>query len=151
MTQQTEADSGTRKKRILRQLLVYGTPAAASALMLTLALPGYEQWYLSFVALVPLLVVLQQAPGKRGVFVAWIAGFLFFFAAMAWLRPLTLVGWGALAFYLSLSFLLFAVVVRFLSQGNMRLPFIAVVPVVWIALELPSAASMHTIIPSLFS
>ncbi len=109
--------------------------ALASAAMLVLALPGHEQGYLSFVALVPLLLVIQRASARAALLSAWLAGGVFFLVGLSWIAHLTLIGLVALAFYLSLSFLLFAWVVRRLTAGPWRLPFLAVAPMAWVAFE----------------
>jgi len=133
---QATDDSAGRSRRVDWTLLVYALMTAASVVMLVLALPGHEQWYLSFVALVPLLMMIQRAPARTAALVTWLAGFLFFFLAVSWLNQLTPVGWVMLAFYLSLSFLLFALTVQMISKGSPRIPFVIGVPLAWVALEL---------------
>ena len=106
--------------------------AAASAAMLSLSLPGYEQWWLSFVSLVPLLVLLERSTPRSAALWWWPAGYAFFFVAVLWLKHLTPVGLAALALYLSLSFLAYAAGVRLVTTGRPRLPFVLAVPVeVW--------------------
>ena len=71
--------------------------ALASAATLVLALPGYEQGWLSFVALAPLLVVIQRASKRAALLSAWLAGIVFFGVGLAWIGQLTLIGLAALA------------------------------------------------------
>jgi len=122
-------------RRVGLTLVIYGLLAVLSALMLYVALPGCEHWYLSFVALVPLLVVLQRAPARTGVLVAWLAGLFFFLLAVSWLNRLTPIGWVALAFYLSLSFAVFALTVIALTAGRLKVPFVLAVPLTWVVVE----------------
>ena len=116
--------------------LLYAALSAASAVMLSLALPGYEHWYLLFIALVPVLVVLQRSSTRATIVVFWATGFLFFLVAVYWLCHLTAIAWLALAFYLSLSFPVFALVARLLSAERPRVPFVLAVPMAWVALEI---------------
>jgi len=123
-------------KRTDWSLFVYGLLTPASVLMLFLSLPGYDLWFFAFVALVPLFLILQRAKARTGALIMWLGGYLFFFLAFSWLSHLTPIGWVLLAFYLSLWFLLFAVVARRVTTGHPRLPFVVGVPVVWVAIEL---------------
>ena len=126
-----EAATTSPQDRVLYFIL-----AMATASMLALALPGYEMWYLSFVALVPLLVVLQSAPAKTTFLVSWLSGWAFFIVAYSWLQPLTLVGVPLVALYMGSWVGLFAVVVKLVTRGRLRVPFVIAVPVVWVALEM---------------
>jgi len=110
--------------------------SASSVLMLSLSLPGYDCWYLLFVALVPLFLVFERVSARAAALLFELAGFAFFLVALFWLHHLTVVGWIALAFYLSLSFPLFAVITRFLCSGRARVPFVLAAPLVWVSLEL---------------
>ncbi len=107
----------------------------ATAALMVLSLPGPDQWYLSFVALVPMLVVIQRATARAAKLAAWLAGLGFFLAGLYWIWQLTIVGLIALALYLSLSFLVFAWAVRFLTTGRPRLPFLVAAPLAWVAIE----------------
>jgi len=126
--------SGTRVPA--RTLLVYALLTAASVVMLFLALPGIEQWYLAFVALVPLFLILQHAPARRAVLIFWLAGFLFSFLAVHWLSLLSAIGWVMLSFYLSLYFAAFAVVARVISSGRPHIPFVLSAPITWVGLDM---------------
>lgn len=123
-------------RRIDWSLLVYALMTAASLLMLFLALPGHEMWYLSFVALVPLFLILQHAPGKTAVLITWLAGYVFFYLSSSWLNQITPIGLPLLALYLSVSWLVLGVAVRVVSRGTPRLPFVVGVPLVWVAVEI---------------
>ncbi|HUU42543.1 MAG TPA: apolipoprotein N-acyltransferase [Planctomycetota bacterium] len=124
------------KPRLLQTLGIPLVLAAASTVMLWLSLPGFEQWYLSFVSLVPVLVLLQGERPVKAVLLTWLSGFAFYFIAASWLSHLTPMGWLSLALYLSLGFLVFAVLVRVLEGGTPRLPFVVGVPVLWLAVQL---------------
>ena len=134
MTTHTD-DAAPGGRRVTLTLVTYAVLAAASAVMLYASLPGCEHWYLSFVALVPLLVVLQRAPARTGMLFAWLTGLLFFTLAVSWLNYLTPIGWVSLAVYLSLSFAVFALTVRTLTVGRMKVPFVLTVPLVWVTVE----------------
>ena len=126
----------TQKSSFWRMFGVYLLLGSASGVMLWLSLPGFELWYLSFVSLVPILVMLQGRHGKTAVLVTWLSGSGYYFATVSWLSHLTPPGWVALALYLSLGFLLFAILARVLLQGNPRLPYAVGIPVLWLAAQL---------------
>lgn len=109
--------------------------------MAILALPGYGQWYLAFVAWTPLLMLLLGAPRRWAILGFWAAGFLYFLGSLYWLLLVTAIGWVALAFYLSLYFLLFAVLCRWLSTGKPHVPFVLGAPVIWVAMEFLRSAT----------
>jgi len=57
--------------------------AAVSALMLTLASPGFDMWFLAYIALVPALV--YSAKSERPGFTLWLFGFIYYFINLRWI------------------------------------------------------------------
>ncbi|HEV2906244.1 MAG TPA: apolipoprotein N-acyltransferase, partial [Actinomycetota bacterium] len=70
--------------------------AAASGLILTLALPPVDAGPVAFIALVPLLWVVRKARARRGALLGLVFGLVYFGALMSWLLPLTRLGWFVL-------------------------------------------------------
>lgn len=62
--------------------------ALVSALLLTLAFPDFDLWFVAWFALVPLFVVIAQYKGKasgiKGFLLGWLAGTIFFYASCWW-------------------------------------------------------------------
>ena len=78
--------------------------AALSGLLLTLAFPKWNLGWLAWIALVPWLGSLRQSRDYKEAFLyGFIAGFIFFFLSISWLRHVTIFGWlfvvTMLAFY----------------------------------------------------
>ena len=89
--------------------------AAASAVLLWLALPPADLGAVGFVALVPLLWTLRGAPPRRGALLGLAFGLVFYGLLLSWLIPVSILGWAALV----------------LGVGAFLTLFGAVVPVVW--------------------
>ena len=90
--------------------------AAVSGVMLAAAYAPWNQAWLGWVGLGPLLAALwlrrREKPG-RGIDFAlgWVAGLVYFVGAFQWLRTVTVGGWLALAVYLALYPGIFALLV----------------------------------------
>lgn len=100
--------------------------AALSGLLAALALPAPGLSPLAFVAWVPLLIALRDAP-RSGARLGLAAGVVFFGVALRWIAPLSLVGFVALVLYLSLYFAAFGALARLVPR--------AVLPPAFVALE----------------
>ncbi len=85
--------------------------AAASAVLLILAFPDFDLWFLAWVALVPLMWAIgrEQASTRRSFVLGWLFGTVFFFGTCWWLTfaPITYAGFPPILAY----FLLFCVTV----------------------------------------
>ena len=81
--------------------------AVVSAILLILAFPGFEFWFLAWFALVPLFFAVEREKESvvKALFVGWIFGTVFFFGSCWWLTfaPITYAGFPVLLAY----FLLF--------------------------------------------
>lgn len=77
--------------------------AAAGGVLLVLAFPDFELWYLAWVALVPLLAAVdrEKASSRRAFTAGWIFGLVFFFGTCWWLTfaPITYAGFPPLLAY----------------------------------------------------
>ncbi|MDY0169148.1 MAG: apolipoprotein N-acyltransferase [Thermoguttaceae bacterium] len=116
--------------------------AGLSAGLLWAALPplGNELWPLAWVAPVGwvLLVRCKEMPGRRPYRALWLVGFLFWMAALHWLRlphPATSIGWVALSFYFSFYLPVFVALSR-VAVHRLGLSVIVATPVAWTGLEL---------------
>jgi apolipoprotein N-acyltransferase len=114
--------------------------AALGAILLWAALPPVEWFPLGWFAPIPWIVLIRrrELAGRRPYRVIWLAGFLFWLAALHWLRLphwLTSLGWLALAFYLAFYLPVFVGLAR-VAVHRLRIPVILAAPVVWTGLEL---------------
>ena len=88
-----------------------------SGLLSLASAPPYGYGVAAFFSLIPLLHAVRMAPNYRVSFLGgWVAGIVFFVPALAWLIPVTVVGWLALALYCALYFAIFAIAIRWASR-----------------------------------
>lgn len=121
--------------------------ATFSGALWVLACPNFNAWFLAWVAMVPLLIVVERATStRRAVLFAWSAGFVMNVGGFYWVAG-TLEQFGrlnkltaiALLFlfgaYQALRFLLFGWIVRSLRQ-SLYLPMTLVAPLAIVTAEL---------------
>ena len=105
-----------------------------SAVLLILCFPPFNCAWLAWGALVPMLLVLRhQRPGRAFLLGYW-AGLIFFLGTLYWFIHVTLPGMLLLNAFLALYVGLFAVAVRFFSQGRIA-QRIWIVPCCGVAVE----------------
>ena len=107
-----------------------------TAVLLTVSFVGWwiQLPYLAYFALVPWGLALGGAvSGRWGILWAWLGGFIFWAINLYWLWWITLVGYAAGVLYLSLYWLVAAIVLRATSRRFW--PMWICLPVVWVALE----------------
>ena len=84
--------------------------AVCSAILLILAFPGFEFWFLAWFALVPLFLAIEREKDSvlKSFFIGWVFGVIFFFGSCWWLThaPITYAGFPTVLAY----FLLFCAV-----------------------------------------
>ena len=120
--------------------------ALVGSLLLWAALPPLALGPLGWIAPVPwlLLVRADELPGRRPYRMLWFAGFVFWLAAIHWLRlphPAVHVGWVALSAYLAIYLPVFVALSR-VAVHRLRVPLWLAAPVVWTGLELARAHVM---------
>lgn len=108
--------------------------AAASAALLLLAFPGFNQPWAAWIALVPWLLTLRDGPVRAAFWRSYLVGLLFFLGSLFWLMHVTAIGWVLLCAYLALFFGAFGAVVRSTGQAA-RGRGLMVMPAMWVALE----------------
>ena len=104
-----------------------------SALLLTVSFAPFDCWALAYVALVPWTMALGSERGRWAVGWATAAGLLFWAGNLYWLWWITLVGYFALVPYLTVYWLVAAMILRSAYRRNW--PMWLALPVVWTALE----------------
>lgn len=114
--------------------------AFLSSLLLWAALPPLDLWPLAWIAPVPWLLLCRRAslPGRRPYRAIWLAGFVFWLAALHWIRlphPANYIGWFALAGYLAFYIPVFVGLTR-IAVHRWRWSIVLAAPVVWTGLEL---------------
>lgn len=79
--------------------------AVLSGLLLTLCFPRWDQGWLCWVALTPLVAALWFGPRasvRRAALLGYVTGLCFFWGVFSWLTTVTVAGWFLLPFYLAL-------------------------------------------------
>lgn len=114
--------------------------AALSALLLWAALPPLDLGPAAWIAPVwwVLLIRRKALDGRRPYAAIWLAGFLFWLAALHWLRlphPATSLGWFALSFYFAFYLPVFVGLSR-VAVHRLGVPVVLAAPTVWTGLEL---------------
>jgi len=113
-------------------------PAVASAVLLWACYFPLAWGWLAWVALVPLLCLVRSEARPRKVYgAAWLAGLLFFWAAIQWMRVADLrmyATWAMLATYCSVYFPVAIWLIRRVERHT-RLPLVLSVPLLWCGLE----------------
>ncbi len=95
-----------------------------------------SQWIapVVFVALVPFAAIQERSPWRRGLWLSFLAGLVFFQIGVVWLARVTVIGWLLLSAYLAVYFVLAACQVRLLRRW-MRLPMALALPIAWTTAE----------------
>lgn len=106
----------------------------ATCAMLTLSYPPVDAWSLAYVALVPWLLLVVKSTAGAAALWSWLLGVGFFGIAVSWLRFVTYPGWISLALYLSLYFLAFGMLIRYLHI-ELGWGLVILTPLCWDALE----------------
>lgn len=112
------------------RLLSLGTP-----LLLILAFPKTDVWILSWIALIPLFICLNNAEKfSDAVLKAYVSGFVFFLGTLYWFVHVTLPGMIVLVAYLAVYFAAFGAVYWWARRYSFihRLFFL---PSAWVILE----------------
>ena len=87
---------------------------AVSAGMLTVIQAPIDWSFLAWMAYVPFaLACTPRISGRRLAWVAFGVGFLYWLGNIYWIRPITLIGWTGMGFYLAWFWPLLAIAVRF--------------------------------------
>jgi apolipoprotein N-acyltransferase len=125
------------RSNTLRSLFVFFAPVL-SGVLLALTFPDYEVSWLAWVALVPLLLVLQDKGVKYGFFLSFLCGLVFFPGIGHWLFEIS--GYKLLHhviwdLYLAIYFGLFGLSVTLLSRRLGTVPALFATPFLWVSLE----------------
>ena len=125
--------------------------AAFSGLLLTLCYPRFNQSWLCWIALTPLIAAVWFGNGskvgvqpsvKRAALLGYLAGLVFFWGVFSWLTTVTVAGWLLLPFYLALYPAAWAAFLALARHGagdftrsgvNLRLALLGAAA--WVALE----------------
>ena len=109
--------------------------AAASALLLWLALPPADVGPLGFVALVPLMWALRASRVRRGALLGLSFGVLFYGLLLSWLIPVSILGWAALVLGVGAFLALFGAVVPAMWRDRAPLSTAVAVGAAWALVE----------------
>jgi len=117
-----------------RTLLFGGSSVITSTVLYVFSMPPWGLFPLALVALVPLMLFVLWAERRAALLAAYLFGLLLFVFLVSWLRFVTVVGWLALALYLAVYPLLFALLLRWLRR-RLRWPVLLLAPLLWTSLE----------------
>ena len=124
--------------------------ALASASLLVLCFPTFNQSWCAWIALVPWLLLLRDVTTRAAFWWSYLVGALFFLGSIWWLVHVTVFGWIALCAYLALYFAAFGWFVHSIAQGSRlkaqgksvslqpqasSLQRLLIVPAAWVVLE----------------
>jgi apolipoprotein N-acyltransferase len=120
--------------------------ALTGSLLMWAAQPPLALGWLGWLAPVPWLWLVREPEltGRRPYRTLWLAAFVFWMAALQWLRlphPAVYLGWFALSAYLAVYLPLFVWLSR-VAVHRLKLPLWLAAPVVWTGLELARAHVM---------
>jgi apolipoprotein N-acyltransferase len=88
--------------------------AIASGLLCTGCFAPFDQTWLCWIALTPLIAAIwfsgedSRHPWLRNLLLGYVAGLAFFWTALSWLTTVTVLGWFVLEFYMAIYFALWA-------------------------------------------
>ena len=124
--------------KIIRTLTI--KYALLGAVLLWAAFPPVDMWLLAWIAPAAwvMLIRRKELDGSRPYAVLILVGFLFWMAALHWLRLpywATAFGWVALSFYFAFYLPVFIYLSR-TAVHQLRVPVILAAPIVWTGLEL---------------
>lgn len=116
-----------------RRLRVAG--ALSSGLLFALAFPGPDLGWLSWIAIVPLLLAIRDLTPSRSFWYGYLVGLLGFGSLLWWIRIFGLPAWGLLVSILALYLGGFAAGTCFLVRGRLA-ALLWAAPLTWVAVEL---------------
>ncbi len=120
--------------------------ATLTGILLVLSFPPVGIWPLAWVAFIPLMFALSDAGAKKGFFLGWLSGFIFFLGTVYWVVN-SMYYYGGLPVYISVPVMLALVAflsvypaffgLFFASMRWDRAPLLrpVIVPAFWVALE----------------
>ena len=88
--------------------------AVSSGLLCTGCFPPFDQTWLCWIALTPLIAAVwfsgkdSRHPWLRNLLLGYVAGLAFFWTVLSWLTTVTVLGWFVLEFYMAIYFALWA-------------------------------------------
>lgn len=119
---------------LVRQVALLAILSGITILAFSLIFPPRSLWPLAFVCLVPWMVAICIAQrGWMVHLVSFLAGWTFFLVNLSWLRPVTGLGYAALAFYLAIYWPMAAWAVRTGRRYGIGCTW--TLPIVWVACE----------------
>ncbi|MDP8265282.1 MAG: apolipoprotein N-acyltransferase [Candidatus Aceula lacicola] len=118
------------KRSLINKMVLY----FSSALLLVLSFPSMEFSFLVWIALVPLMLVLDGKSLKESFKIGYFTGIIFFGFTIHWLFLVTTLGAVLSIAYLALYFALFSIGYFYFSKQSLKLKII-LIPCLWVVLE----------------
>ncbi len=105
-----------------------------SSLLLILAFPKFDLWFLAYLGLLPLFFAIKGKRPRISFLLSYLFGFFFFLLTIYWLIHVTLLGYLLLVAYLALYFGLFGFLAGVFSKSSPALKLF-LFPSIWVLLE----------------
>ena len=122
------------KKPEIKNFLLFCSPLAASAVLLTFIQAPFGFSYLAWIAFVPFIIVCSpSAKFKPLVFVSYVVGLLYWLGNLYWIGFVTLSGWLAFCIYTAILWPALAICIRYCRTK--KIPLFLSVPVLIVAAE----------------
>ena len=119
--------------------------ALASAVLLILSFPNFNQWWCAWFALVPWLVLVRACAPRAAFWWSFLIGMAFFLASLWWLTYVTVIGWMVLCAVLAVFFGIFGWLTALLglaltdASGDSGLATseysLILIPAIWVSME----------------
>ncbi len=120
-------------------------PAIASGILISLAFPVFDLFFLAWVGFVPLLLSLRGKSGREPFNIGFVFGIVYFFGTLYWIYH-SINYYGGVSFPASISVVLllccylalYPAIFSFLFSSMLRktkLPALLTAPVIWVVLE----------------
>jgi len=124
----------TKKRIPAYSTLAYLGLSGLTVLAFSAIFPPVDWTFLAFVALVPWLIVVQQATQRAQLAISFFAGLASCLINSLWGLPITIPGYISMSIYLALYWPVLGFMIQRL-QRRWSVPFFLAVPLVWVAGE----------------
>jgi len=124
---------------MLKTKLLY---SALSGLLLFLAFPPFNFFYLAFIALVPLIIVLDDAELKEVILISFVFTTVYTFGILTWIYIYNAVALPGMLIYMNFFYLIVFLLYYFISR-RLYIIEIYVFPIVWVSIEYLRSANKY--------
>lgn len=124
---------------MLKTKLVY---SAFSGVMLFLTFPPYNFFYLAFIALVPLIIALEDSELKEILFISLTFTTVYTFGILTWIYVYNAVALPGILIYMNFFYLILFLLYYYISR-RLYVIEIYIFPIVWVSIEFLRSANRY--------